>query len=65
MSKHISNSATGPVVGLIIGVLLLVLGGGALAILGIVLVVGSGLLFAVRLFGLAAGAASSKTDAQE
>lgn len=47
-----SNSAVGPVVGFIIGVVLMLAGNPLLGLFGGVLVFGSGLLFLIRLVAL-------------
>lgn len=48
----ISTSATAPVLGVVLGLLLYFSGSGLLAGIGILMILGSGLLLAIRLFGL-------------
>jgi hypothetical protein len=57
-----NNSAVAPVVAVIVGIILLAVGGPFLAILGAFLVLGGGVLFVVRLIGMAARAAKKTTD---
>jgi len=53
MQRQISQSATGPAIGLIIGLLLFFSGSNPIvASLGALIMFGSGVLFAVRLFWL-------------